>query len=99
MQEDRAAIQRDLGWLEKWPVRKFMKFGKDKREKIKQVQHLGRKGPLQQYRLGTGGLGSTFVGKDMGSWWPQASSVSWKQRRPRASRNRASRPGKGIICI
>lgn len=99
MQEDRAAIQRDLGWLEKWPVRKSMKFGKDKCEKIQQGQHLGRKSLLQQYRLGTGGLGSSFAGKDVGSCCPQASSVSWKQRRPRPSRNRASSPRKGIICF
>lgn len=97
MQEDRAAIQRDLGWLEKWPVRKSMNFGKDKCEKISTSPAPGKEEPSATVQ--TGGLGSSFAGKDMGSCWPQASSVSWKQRRPRASRNQASSPRKGIICF
>lgn len=84
-----AAIQRDLDWLEEWPDRKSMKFSKDKCKEIEQIQHVGRKSPLQQYRLEMGHLGSSFAGRDMGSsWtasWPLASSVSWQQRRPRAS--------------
>lgn len=73
MPEDRDAFQRDLDWLEEWPDRECMKFSKDKCKEIQQVQHLGRNSPLQQYRLGTGGLGSSFAGKDMGSWW----TASW----------------------
>lgn len=73
MLEDRAAIQRDLDWLEEWLDRKSMKFSKDKCKEIQQVQHLRRKSLLQQYRLGTGGLVSSFAGKDVGSWW----TASW----------------------
>lgn len=82
-----------------------MKFNKDKCKEVQQVQHLGRKSPLQQYRLGTGGLGSSFAGKDVGSWWtagwPQASCVSWQQRRPRTSWvvPPGAQPGIVIICF
>lgn len=37
----RAAMQKDLGRLEKWPDRNFMQFNKD----IHQVQQLGIKSP------------------------------------------------------
>lgn len=36
-----AAMQKDLGRLEKWPDRNFMQFNKD----IQQVQQLGIKSP------------------------------------------------------
>lgn len=45
----RAAIQRDLGKLEKWANRNVMKFNKENYE----VLHLGRNNSLHQYMMGS----------------------------------------------
>ena len=59
--EGRAATQRDLDKLEEWVIRNLMTFCEDKC----QVQHLGRKSPLQQHRQGTERLASSSAGKDL----------------------------------
>lgn len=46
-----------------------MKLSKDEHVEIRQVLHLGRNRLLQQYRVGTDGLWSSFAGKDVGSRW------------------------------
>lgn len=45
MLEGRATIQSNLGRLEKWVDRNFMKFNKGK------ILHLEYNSPMQQYRL------------------------------------------------
>lgn len=53
--EGKTAVHRDVESPEEWANRNFMKFNKDKCK----VLDPGRKNPLQGYRLGTDGLGSS----------------------------------------
>ena len=62
MPEGRAAIQRDLGRLEKWAKRNLMQFKKGKCK----VLHLGRNNPVQQYMLAAAQLESSLAEKDLG---------------------------------
>lgn len=66
MQEDRAAIQRDLGRLEKWPVRKSMKFGKDKCEKISTSPAPGKEEPSATVQAGDWWAGEQLCRKRRG---------------------------------
>lgn len=59
--EGKIAIQRDLGKSEKWADRNFVKFNKDKSN----VLWLGWSNPLQQYKLRTNWLASSFAEKDL----------------------------------
>ena len=65
MPEGRAAIQRDLGRLEKWTNKNLMKFNKGKWK----VPHLGRNSPMQQYRLGPKGWKAALQRRTWVSWW------------------------------
>jgi len=57
-----AAIQRDLGRLESWAERNFLKFNRGNFR----VPHLGRNNPMHQYRLGADLLQSSSVERDLG---------------------------------
>lgn len=60
MPKSKVSIQRDLDWLEELANKNSVKFIKDKC----QVLHLGRKNPLQWYRLKMHWLWSSSAGKD-----------------------------------
>jgi len=62
MPEGCAAIQRDLGRLEKWADRNILKFDKEKCK----VLHLGRNPPRHQDVLGGSWLASSSAKKTLG---------------------------------
>jgi len=69
MPESHAAIQRDLGRLEEWASKNLMKFNKGKCE----VPHLGRNGPMHQYRQASNGWKAVLQRRTWVSWW----TMSW----------------------
>ncbi|KAK4830695.1 hypothetical protein QYF61_012864 [Mycteria americana] len=60
--EGRATLQEDMERLEEWTNKNLMKFKKDKCK----VLHLGKHNPGVQHRLGSTGLGSSSVERDLG---------------------------------
>ncbi|CAM5115094.1 unnamed protein product [Natator depressus] len=62
MLEGRDRVHSDLDKQEDWAKRNLMRFNKNKCR----VLHLGRKNPMQCYRLGTDWLSSSSAEKDLG---------------------------------
>ena len=61
MLEGSAAIQKDQDELEKWPASNLMKLSKGKCKALR----LGWNNPVQQYRLSSKWVESSFTEKDL----------------------------------